>query len=460
MKLKKTTSLLLAVLLTAGLMSACQKQDTPAPSASGAAPNTAPATKAEIVVTPQLAGNPNGSIELVWQPNSAHSLASTAKGRVEHLTKRIGEWCEQNPDVKITIVAPSGNNQENAAKLIMQADQGRAPDFAAIDSFMLPKFYDYLQPIDAEMAKQGLQLSDWFPFAQAGMKPGNDTVALWYTTDVRTLYYRKDLIAQDRVPKTWDELIALGKELTAAGQVAYIYPAGRNEAVVTNHLPFLWAQGGDLVNAQGEPAFGEGANREAMINWFGFFKETIDTGVTPQRVATFDKDAALISEMASGQVAMALGSNALVPQMREVIGTEAFDATWGTAPIPLMTAGNEVTTAGGYVTGFFTKDPAKLALAVDFINYIYVGDEGMTGWCINGGYLPARETVYTLDPYFSADPYMLSFKDALKTARTRPAVDCYAAISEELQVQIGKVVSGESLPEQAVDDAWKNVTSK
>lgn len=48
---------------------------------------------------------------------------------------------------------------------------------------------------------------------------------------------------------------------------------------------------------------------------------------------------------------------------------------------------------------------------------------------------------------------MISFRNSLQHARTRPAADCYAAISEELQVQIGKVVSGESTPEQAVDDA-------
>lgn len=76
-----------------------------------------------------------------------------------------------------------------------------------------------------------------------------------------------------------------------------------------------------------------------MINWFDFFKRTIDTGVTPARVINFAKDADMISEMASGQVAMALGSNSLVAQMEEILGKEAFESMWGTAPIPLMEAG-------------------------------------------------------------------------------------------------------------------------
>lgn len=457
--MKKLLSLVLAGLMTVS-MAACQSTQETSSSGSAPAESQSAAGDVEITVSPQMVVNPNGSIELTWQPNSSHSLASTAQGRVDYLTDRITQWCQAHPDVKITIVAPSGNNQENAAKMLMQADQGRAPDFAAIDSFMLPQFYEYLQPIDAEMEKLGLKVEDWFPFAQKGMKPEDETLALWYTTDVRTLYYRKDLISEDEVPATWDELIALGEKLTAEGKVAYIYPAGRNEAVVTNHLPFLWSQGYDLVNEAGEPAFGEGEARQAMINWFDFFKRTIDTGVTPARVINFAKDADMISEMASGQVAMALGSNSLVAQMEEILGKEAFESMWGTAPIPLMEAGEEVTTAGGYVTGFFTTDPEKLALAVDFINYIYVGDEGMTQWCMNSGYLPARQNIYDLDPYFSEDPYMISFRNSLQHARTRPAADCYAAISEELQVQIGKVVSGESTPEQAVDDAWKNVTSK
>lgn len=412
-------------------------------------------------VSPQLIGNPNGSIEITWQPNASHSLSSSVQSRVDYLRPKILEWVKKNPDVKIIPISGSGNNQENLAKMLMQADQGRAPDIVAIDSFMLPMFYKYLQPITNQLTEHNIDINDWFSFASTAMKPSDNVMALWYTTDIRNFYYRKDLISEDKVPQTWEQLLEIGKDMLSKGYTGFIYPAGRNEAVITNHLPYLWAQNYDLVSKDGKPIFGEGKAREAMINWFTFFKNTIDDGITPKRVSTFDKDASMVSEIASGKTAMFLGSNSLVSQMREVLGKENFDKLWGVAPIPMYSStGMRTSTAGGYVTGFFTKDPEKLKIAVDFIMNIYVNDTGMTGWAKYGGYLPPRESIYSKDSYFAEDPYMLAFKKELEYARTRPAVEIYPVISEELQVQIGKVITGESTPVKAVDDAWKAIQKR
>ena len=54
------------------------------------------------------------------------------------------------------------------------------------------------------------EVDDFLPYVEEGIKDSSGHVkALWFTTDVRVLYYRKDLISKP--PKTWAELFELGK---------------------------------------------------------------------------------------------------------------------------------------------------------------------------------------------------------------------------------------------------------
>ena len=91
---------------------------------------------------------------------------------------------------------------------------------------------------------------------------------------------RKDLVANP--PKTWDDLIAQAAELSKRGLTGYLYPGGRGEGAVMEHLPMFWAQGGELVDASGKPVFGDGKNRIAMLNLLGFLKRTVDFGCQPR----------------------------------------------------------------------------------------------------------------------------------------------------------------------------------
>src|SRR5215469_16652641 len=100
-----------------------------------------------------------------------------------------------------------------------QAVGGRAPDFAMLDSFFLSRFYGYLQPLDRFYGSD--QVNDFVTFARNGMRDADGKLkALWVNTDVRVLYYRKDLVSNP--PRTWDELVAQGADLSKRGLTAYL----------------------------------------------------------------------------------------------------------------------------------------------------------------------------------------------------------------------------------------------
>jgi multiple sugar transport system substrate-binding protein len=320
-----------------------------------------------------------------------------------------------------------------------------------LDSFFLSRFYSFLQPLDRFYGPD--QVNDFVAFARNGMRGPDGTLkALWVNTDVRVLYYRKDLVSQP--PKTWDELIAQAAELSKRGLTGYLYPGGRGEGAVMEHLPMFWAQGGELVDAAGKPVFGDGRNRTAMLNLLGFLKRTIDTGASPGRVVNYRFEADLYPEILRGNVAMFLGGNWMAKQLREL----GDKNDWGVAPIPLMAQGDPVTAAGGWTYAIFTPDAKKQDIIVDLINSLVAGPAAMTASTAAIGNLPTRMSVAQGDSAYVKDPTVHDFLALLRYARARPGAAIYPSISTELQVAMSDVITGQQTPEAALDQAWHKLT--
>jgi len=394
---------------------------------------------------------------LNWVAHPAYSLSGTDPKRVEYIKKNVDEWQAANPKVTFTANLLSTNAAEAAAKMMEQAIQGRAPDLAQLDGYLMPGYVPYLQPLDDLLKKANIDPKDFFPFALNAVKGKDGKVyGVQFTTDVRVLYYRKDLVPTP--PKTWDDVLKMGADLKAKGYDAFLFPAGRAEgAPNTSIYPMFWGQGGELVDSKGKASFAAGANREKLINIFAFYKKLTDAGITPARVSNYGNEADQNADVATGKVAMFLGGSWQVAQLKSIIG-DAELAKWGVARIPQKAGAKNATSAGGWAWGIFTKDPAKRQAAFDLMMKVYAGDPGMAGWTSVAGYLPTRKSVYK-SPAFASSTYTDTFKEILDSdGNIRPSSPEYPKISTELQIALSSVVSGSKTPEQAVDDAWKAVT--
>jgi multiple sugar transport system substrate-binding protein len=440
----KKVATLAAVLLSASITAAgCGAQSGTSSKADSSAAQNKPES---------AAAKP---IEVQWMPITAYSLQSSDPKRVEYIKSSIETYKQSHPNVTLD---SSKTYDGNAAQLFVLASQDRAPDSAMIDSYMMPNFLPYLQPLDDYFQKAGLKIDDFFPFSQNLMKgPDGKIYGIQFTTDVRVLYYRKDLVPNP--PKTWDEVLETGKKLKDQGYDALLIPAGRAEASsITVTLPQFFAQGGELIDKEGKPVFGEGANRDKMLSVFQFLKTAADAGVIPKRSANIKNEADQNADIATGKVAMFLGGNWQVNQLKDLLGADF--SKWGVAPIPSKDGTNHVSMTGGWAWGIFTKDKDKQQAAFDFLLQTFINDKGMANWCNIGGYLPTRKSVYDTADYKSNE-LTKTFREYMdKYGKARPATSEYAKISEQLQIATSSVVSGTLSPEQALDNAWKTLTQK
>jgi multiple sugar transport system substrate-binding protein len=392
-------------------------------------------------------GTDSAPVHITWQMQPTQSPKSSVPGVKDYYQSHIAAWAKAHPDVMLDVSFNSTDINASMTRMQEQAAGGRAPDFAMLDSFFLSRFYQFLQPLDRFYGPD--QVNDFVAFARNGMRgPDGKLKALWVNTDVRVLYYRKDLVSNP--PKTWDELIAQAAELSKRGLTGYLYPGGRGEGAVMEHLPMFWAQGGELVDAAGKPVFGDGKNRAAMLNLFGFLKRTIDSGASPNRVVNYKFEADLYPEILQGKVAMFLGGNWMAKQLRDL----GDKSDWGVAPIPLMAPGDPVTAAGGWTYGVFTSDPKKQDIIIDLVNNLVAGPAAMAASTAAIGNLPTRVSVAQGDTPYLKDPTVHDFLALLRYARARPGAAVYPSISTELQVAMSDVITGQQTPEAALDQAW------
>ena len=79
------------------------------------------------------------------------------------------------------------------------------------------------------------------------------TYGIPLNTNVQLLWYRKDLVPKP--PETWDELIAMAKKLPA-GEGNILEQGNKYEGYVVWFNNLVASAGGEIVNAEGEPALG------------------------------------------------------------------------------------------------------------------------------------------------------------------------------------------------------------
>lgn len=398
-------------------------------------------------------GGANGSIS--WSAQSFFSPQSTDKAVAAYVKDAVARFEKKNK-VSLALSVQSSDGAAAMAKALQQASQGRAADITEIDSYIFPLFAQHAKPLDSYTAAAGVKTSDFFPFFQPIMTAGGSNVlALPIHTDVRMLYYRKDLVKTP--PSSWAEVLSVGKSLESKGR-SFEFPAGRGEdPLLCSIWPWYWSLGGEIVDSAGtKPGFASGVGHDAMLQTLGFIKTCVDAGITPKRVSTALVSDDLLPDIIGDRVGMFVGGSWMVTQMQQQMGS-AVAQKWAVAPIPTKSGTGFKTGSGGWMWSFFASDKKRLQQGADFILDTYISEDGMGRFCTDAGYLPARQSVYD-SASFKGGLFTAEFKDSLaKYAKSRPGVKLYQKISTAMQVAMSSVASGSQSPEQALAQALASI---
>jgi len=342
---------------------------------------------------------------------------------------------------------PSDSGAQHDAYVTMLNAQSSEIDVMDLDVVWPAEFAQagYALPLDRFIEQDGIDLSK---YNQGALAAGNFDGKQWALPkfiDAGMLFYRTDLVPADKVPKTWDELLAAAKELKGQGgtQFGYLMQAKQYEGLVCNAVEFIASYGGKVVDENNNVVI----NSPETIKGLKKMVEIVKSDVVPSNITTFTEPESHTSFI-EGQSAFirnwpyqyALANDA---EQSKIVGKV------GVAPLPAGDKGSAAT-LGGWMTAI-NKYSKHKEEAWEFVKFM-TGPEGQKISAIYGGLAPTLPELFNDKEVLEANPFFAQegFVNALNAAVPRPVVPNYPEVSEIIQINVSKMLAGELTVEQAV----------
>ena len=325
-------------------------------------------------------------------------------------------------------------------KLSTEIKAGEAAhDVGCLDVVWLAAFKDAIEPIN------GADTSDFLPtLEESGTLDGNLLgYPMW--VNAKVLIYRKDLIPEEKVPKTWEEYQALAKEL-AKDDMYGTTVFGSGSDAVCSFLDFACQAGAKGL------VFGEDGKvnitDQAYVDALKFMAENANADYTP---ADSLSTAATESQelFTNGKVAMQLNWSHQYPAAVEALGADKV----GCAPMIAGSAGIGATTGPWYEC--VMKNSANKEMALEYVEYMYEH---------NGEYMDltlkiaGRKSVYEKAGNEAGKEHTKAVLETLASeqSQARPMVTAWAQIEEVLVGVVESSLGGGDI-ESALESAASEI---
>jgi multiple sugar transport system substrate-binding protein len=344
---------------------------------------------------------------------------------------------------------------------ILTAMVGRTPiDLISVDQIWLGEFAQggFLTDL-TERANTWGKEKDWYKTNWDGGKYNNKVYGIWAWTDVRSIWYWKDLLNDSDVDpnslKTWDgyieSAIKLNDALKGKGIQAVELVGGPGSP--NEWFPFLWMLGGDILdNRQGHPTKDRYwfpiYNSTEGVKALEFFKQLVDVGVKPITI-DFEK------EFVDRKYAVMLGGSWL-PGNFLPLTKKSLEEQVGMIPMLPVPYQNTSTTTimGGWLLSIPNTSKNK-DLAWELI-MIMLKPEILSPMLAKYGYLPTQIPIgqgsYSAELRKSI-PYYNELISLIQFGQERPNIPEYPLIADHIREAIDAVYSGTKEPKQALDYA-------
>lgn len=383
--------------------------------------------------------------------------------RETSITVQVSGEREETAVYRAMVTAYENDHPNAEVKLVEVADKGDhltklATSFAAGDppDVFLVNFREYsqfatrgaIEPFGDHLENAKVGLSDYYPAPVEAFTFNGELQCMPQNVSSLVVYYNVDLFEKaDVAPPeegwTWEDFRGAGEALTA-GDVRGV----GIEPTVIRLAPFVWSNGGELVDDDTAPAsfsLDTPEAREAL----GFLVDLARDELIPTEKELAAQD--LETRFVTGKLAMLLSSRRDTPEFREVRGLN-----WDVGPLPVAKEPVGILHSDGYCIAAQSSDHAAAAA---FIGYA-VGQQGQTITALGGRTVPSLKAVSTsgafLDP---TQPPASSqvFLDAIPGLRRTPVLPTWPEI-EDLAEEILTRAFYE--PGYTIDDAIEALESE
>lgn len=334
---------------------------------------------------------------------------------------------DAEPDIELTI-SPVPNQDELLARLSTSFAGGQPPDLFLINFRKYGQFVEQgaIAPVQPYLDASEVLSEDDFvePPMEAFRFDGENLACQPQNVSSLVAYVNLDLFAAAgvEVPTdgwSWDEFVVAAEQLTGDG----VYGLG-TEASIIRLAPFVWSNGGDVVDDPGDPTrltLAEGPAREA----YDFFLDlALVHEVVPPDAEVQSEDHE--SRFLRGGLGMYLGSRRSTPTLRTITG---FD--WDVVPLPVAPGGEPVTVlhSDAYCIAAGTGNEDAAWRVIEFA----MSAEGQRILAETGRTVPSRLDVLDGPGFLDPDQPPASaevFADNARIARATPHVATWLQVEK------------------------------
>jgi multiple sugar transport system substrate-binding protein len=378
----------------------------------------------------------NNTLQL-WQ---FYAPGGDVKTQVDWFTKLADDWNKQS-ETKVQLDYVSNGDYINGSKLATAFASGQGPDIFIISPGDFLRYYNagvlldltpHISPDARADFPEGIIATRKVDGKIYGVPMELEPMAFYYSVKA----FEDAKLNENDAPKTWDELLDLGKRLTTSDRYGLLFETTPGYYQNFTWYPFMWQGGGEFQTADGKSAFDSPAVVQALKLW----QDAIKIGAAPRQVHSGGWDAP--SNLGAGYCAMQNIGIWAISQM----ANNAKDVPYGIFKLPSPKGGKYVSVGGGwaFVANAQGKDPqgaAKfIAWALASMDQDSIQRE--VDWCtVAKSDMPTRTSALTVGKEaFNKGRLAFFTNEVLPGVRGEPRLppEVYKIISDAIQAaQLG-----------------------
>ncbi|WP_106767698.1 ABC transporter substrate-binding protein [Paenibacillus faecalis] len=405
-------------------------------------------------------GDANEPVKVVWW----HSMSGDV-GKV--VDKLISDFNAANPDIQVEGVY-QGTYDESLNKLKASLGSDNSPTMIQVyeigsrfmmDSKAIKPVQDFIDAEQYDISSLEPNIKNYYTF-------DDKLYSMPFNSSNPILYYNKDAfeaagLDPENPPKTYEEVAEAAKQLTKDGMT------GASFAIYGWFMEQFFAnQGAELLNngnGRHSLATASQVNSKAGVETLEWWKGMLDDkSLLNLGRKTDDTKKAF----AAGQVAMMLDSTA---SLRGIVSASEGKFEVGTAFLPKPSnAGKGGVVIGGASLWLLDNKPeAEQKAAWEFMKYL-ADPKTQAYWHVNTGYFPVTTKAYdepvvkeNLEKYSQFQTAIDQLHQTEPNLATQGAVmGVFPEARQITETAIEEVLNGQKSPQEALDKAAEEITSK